>query len=82
MIEFKNGKIVYRNTNGYHLVSRYMVELANDMISKGHDADSVYSVLYYLDEGLITSREVLVEFADIIKRKWERDTYYEQAQED
>lgn len=54
-------------------MKRYIRELANDMIKKGHDSEKVNRVLYYSDMGLISDMEVVIELANIIMRKREEN---------
>lgn len=50
-------------------VKRYLREFASDMISKGHDAESINYVVEVVDKGMVTNFEAVWEIVNIVLRE-------------
>lgn len=48
---------------------RYVREFASDMISKGHDADSINYAVEVVEKGMLTNFEAVWEIVNIVLRE-------------
>lgn len=55
--------------SGDKLTKRYVREFASDMISKGHDADSINYTVEAVEKGMLTNFEAVWEIVNIVLRE-------------
>ena len=51
------------------ITKRYVREFASDMISKGHDADSINYAVEVVEKGMLTNFEAVWEIVNIVLRE-------------
>ncbi|MBQ1292640.1 MAG: hypothetical protein IIY21_01260 [Clostridiales bacterium] len=51
------------------ITKRYVREFASDMISKGHDADSINYTVEVVEKGMLTNFEAVWEIVNIVLRE-------------